>query len=188
MGKLKILAGGNSPQAQAQGRGKLFEELMAKVLRRYGYSIDKKITNINLAGMEIDIEGRHIPTNIPLYAECKCYETEVDSPKLQAFYGKYISRWFQDNLSHGHFIALPGINSHAKGFYREYCESNPKITFRLYEEEEVLDAIFDTQSAVRPEVISRLITDEMGTCGDWLLLYTDKGLFGFNTSYQKEVE
>ena len=179
MGKLKILAGGNSVQAQAQGRGKLFEELMAKVLRRYGYEIAKKRPNINLAGMEIDIEGKHLPMGIPLYAECKCYETEVESHKLQAFYGKYMTQWFQNNQSHGLFIALPGINTHAKGFYREHCEKNSQIMLRLYEEEQVLEAIFDTQSTVRPEVISNLVVSKgLGLPGDWILLYTDKGLFG----------
>jgi len=67
MGRLKILASGNSPQAQAQARGKLFEKLMADVLRHCGYSIDR-IPSVNYAGMEVDIEGRAIATGIPLYA------------------------------------------------------------------------------------------------------------------------
>jgi hypothetical protein len=91
MGKLRILATGNSPQAQAEARGKLFEKLMAEVLRHYGYSIDR-IANVNYAGMEIDIDGKAIATDTPLYAECKCLGTEVDSPRFQAFYGKYMSR------------------------------------------------------------------------------------------------
>jgi conflict system STAND superfamily ATPase len=169
MGKLKVLAGGNSPQAQAQARGKLFENLMAEVLRHYRYSIDC-IANVNYAGMEIDIEGRHMITGIPLYAECTCSETEIDSPKLQAFYGKYMAKWFKDKRSHGLFIALPSINSYAKGFYRDNCESNPDITVRLYEEERVLDAIFGSEAAVTPEAIARLITQDLGTPGDWHLL------------------
>ena len=176
MGRLKILASGDSPQAQAQARGKLFEKLMADVLRHYGYSIDR-IPNVNYAGMEIDIEGKHIATDIPLYAECKCYETEIESPKLQAFYGKYMTRWHKDNRCHGLFIALPGVNSHAKGFYRENIEGNRKVTVRLYEEEKVLEAILGTFKVASPDTISRLITKDLGTPGDWLLLYTDKGLF-----------
>src|SRR5690349_12976216 len=128
-------------------RGKLFEKLMAEVLRHYGYSIDHHITNVNYAGMEIDIEGRHLVTGIPLYAECECYETEmVDAPKLQAFYGKYMAKWLKEKRSHGLFIALPGINSHAQGFYREYCELSSEVTFRLSEEEQVLNAIFHTET------------------------------------------
>lgn len=176
MGRLKILAGGKSPHAQAQARGKLFETLMAEVLRHYGYSIDD-IPNTNYAGMEIDIEGKHIATNVPLYAECKCYETDVNSPKLQAFFGKYMARWLRDKRCHGLFIALPGINSHAKGFYKENIEDNSELTFPIFEENEVLDAIRSMPSVASPEVISRSIPTEVGKPGDWLILYTNKGLF-----------
>ncbi len=176
MGRLKILAVGNSPQAQAQARGKLFEKLMAEVLRHYGYSIDRT-PNVNYAGMEIDIEGKAIATNIPLYAECKCYENEIDSSKLQAFYGKYMALWLRDKRCQGLFIALPGINSHAKGFYRDNCEGKSEITVILMEEDKVLEAIFQTVASTTPDAISRAINTRMGTPGDWLVLYTDKGLF-----------
>jgi hypothetical protein len=176
MGRLKILAGGESRQAQAQARGKLFEKLMAEVLRHYGYSIDRT-SNINYAGMEIDIEGKHIATNVPLYVECKCQETDVDSPKLQAFFGKYITRWLNDKRCHGLFVALPGINSHAKGFYKENIGGNSELTFPIFEEKEVLDAIRHRSDVASPEVISKSIPNEVGKAGDWLLLYTDKGLF-----------
>lgn len=176
MGQLKILAAGESRQAKAQARGKLFEKLMATVLRHYGYSIDR-FPNINYAGMEIDIEGKHIATNVPLCAECKCYEADVDSPNLQAFFGKYITRWRRDKRYHGLFIALPGINSHAKGFYNDNIENDSELTFRIFEEKEVLNAILDMSNVASPEVIFRSIPKDVGKPGDWLLLYTDQGLF-----------
>ena len=176
MGKLRILASGGSPQAQAEARGKLFEKLMADVLRHYGYSIDQ-ISNVNYAGMEIDIQGRAIATGIPLYAECKCLGTEVDSAKFQAFYGKYISRWWKDKRCQGLFIAIPDINSHAKGFYRENCEHNTETTLILLNEDKVLDAVLGTVAPVRPEEIVRSFPEALGSPGDWLLLYTEKGLF-----------
>jgi len=176
LGKLKILANGSTPQARAQARGKLFEKLMAEVLRQLGYKIEN-IPNVNYAGMEIDIEGRAIVTGIPLYAECKCYETNVDSPKLQAFYGKYMTRWRKEKRSIGLFIALPSVNSHAKGFYRENIEFDKEITVRLLEEEDVLNVIFETQKFLHPKNIVNLIPKDIGELGDWLLLYTNQGMF-----------
>jgi hypothetical protein len=176
MGRLKILGSGKSSQAQAQARGKLFESLMAQVLRFHGYAIDR-IPNVNYAGMEIDIEGRASVTGIPLYAECKCYDTEIRSPQLQAFFGKYMALWLEERRCQGLFIALPGINSHAKAFYRERCAQQSEITVRLLEEEQILEVIFQTRIAVRPEIVADLITPDVGTAGDWLLLYTDKGVF-----------
>lgn len=176
MGKLIILASGDTNKTQARARGKLFEKLMSEVLRHYGYKIDR-ITNINYAGMEIDIEGKAIATKIPLYAECKCYHKEIDSPKLQKFFGNYMTRWFKNKKCQGLFIALPGVNSHAKGFYRENCEEHSEFTLCLYEEEQVLDAILDTHELTNPDTITRLITEDIGKPGDWVLLYTDKGFY-----------
>ncbi|XGV94602.1 MAG: restriction endonuclease [Leptolyngbya sp. BL-A-14] len=177
MGKLKILAGGNSSQAKAQARGKLFEKLMAEVLRHYGYAIDRRNPSVNYAGMEIDIEGKAIITGTPLYAECKCYETEVDSPKLQKFFGQYMSRWLKDEKCQGLFIALPAINNDAKGFYRENCENNPRITIKILEEENVLSVILGSGMVADPKSLPQHLPADLGTPGDWLLLYTDKGLF-----------
>jgi len=176
MASLKILAGGESQKARDNARGKLFEKLMAEVLRHHGYAIDKTL-HVNYAGMEIDIEGKHIMTNIPLYAECKCYNSPVKSPQLHAFHGKYMTRWSMNKYCHGLFIALPGLNSHAKGFYKDNLETNREITSKLLEEDEVLDAIYRTKAVVTPDSISRLITEEFGTPGDSILLYTDKGYF-----------
>ena len=176
MGRLIVLAGGSSSQAQATARGKLFEQLMTSVLRHYGYQIDR-IANVHYAGMEIDIEGKAIATGIPIYAECKCYATDVDSPKFQAFFGKYMTRWLLDKRCQGLFIALPGINSYAKGFYRENCEQNKDITVRLMEEEEVLNAMYETGLVSRPEVFKEAIPTSLGTAGDTLVFYTDQGCF-----------
>ena len=176
MGRLIVLASGSSNQAQATARGKLFEQLMTSVLRHYGYQIDR-IANVNYAGMEIDIDGKAIATGIPIYAECKCYATDVDSPKFQAFFGKYMSRWLLDKRCQGLFIALPGINSYAKGFYRENCEQNKDITVRLMEEEEVLNAMYGTSLVSRPEVFREAIPTSVGTAGDTLIFYTDQGCF-----------
>ncbi len=176
MGRLKILANGKSSGARAQARGKLFEKLMTVVLRQCGYVIDRT-PSVNYAGMEIDIEGKGVVTNIPLYAECKCYETEIDSPKLQAFYGKYMAMWLSEKRCQGLFIALPGVNSHAKAFYRQNCEGKSEITVRLLEEEQVLRAISQTRSVTTEDMISGAIDKNMGTPGDCVLLYTDKGFF-----------
>jgi hypothetical protein len=147
VGKLRILGEGETAQAQAQSRGKLFENLIAQVLKQHGFDIDR-IPSVNYAGMEIDVEGKGSITGIPLYAECKCYDTEVTSPKLQEFFGKYMALWLKENRCHGLFIALPGINSHAKGFYRENCVSSSEITLRLLEEEQVINAILQSNNIV----------------------------------------
>ena len=75
------------------------------------------------------------------------------------------------------FHCTSRCNSHAKWFYREHCKRTSEVTVRLYEEENVLEALFGTQVFAKPETISRHISHDFGTPGDWFLLYTDKGLF-----------
>lgn len=176
MSRLKILAAGPSPQARANARGKLFEHLMTEVLANHGYEVNHT-PNVNYAGMEIDIDGKAIVTSIPLYAECKCYDTPVTSPKLQEFFGKYMTRWFKDRRCQGIFVAIPGINSHALGFYRENCETNTECTVRLLEEQQVLDFMYHSGLVVRPEAIANSIDPVIGKPGDHTVLFTDKSCF-----------
>jgi len=177
MDSLKIVAGGDNDGARSNARGKLFEKVSATVLRQNGYDIDKHQINVTYAGMEIDIEGKARFAGTPLYAECKCYSANVDCEKLQTFYGKYLARWFKNSKAHGLFIALPGINSSAMGFYRDNCESNQQITLRLLQEPDVLDALVNTGTVARPESFLHLIAEDNSTPGDRVLVCSDIGFF-----------
>ena len=148
---------------------------MADVLRRFGYRIDR-IPSTNYAGMEIDVEGTHGVTGQPLHAECKCYESEIDSPKLQAFFGKFMTRWLKDKRAHGLFIAIPGVNSHAKGFYNDNCATNADFTFRLIEEGAVLDALVESGKLAPPHSFAQAVPATRGTAGEWNVLVTEAGL------------
>ena len=177
MVSLKIVASGKTDAAKATARGKLFEQVASAALRYHGYEIDRHQSNVVHAGMEIDIEGRNRITGIPLYAECKCYSSNVDCEKLQTFYGKYMTRWFSNRKSQGLFLAIPGINSFAMGFYKENCEANPEITLRLLQEPEVLDALMNGQTVIAPEAFQSRIFLAGGTPGDRVLVCSDNGFF-----------
>lgn len=175
MPKLRILAASPTTAARNQKRGKLFEALMSDVLAHYGYRIDR-IPNTNYGGMEIDIEGFHKIGDQPIYAECKCYESEVDSAKLQAFFGKFMSRWLKNPRSQGLFIAIPGINSHAKAFYRENCAANTQFTLRLLEEDLILDALVCSGRVAPTNTFSKAIPSSYGSPGEWNILVTEHGI------------
>jgi len=169
---LRVVAGGDSDKERAQKRGKLFEDLVAVILRHLGYSVAKQVKSVNYAGMEIDVEGASLATAIPLYAECKCYGSLIDSTAVQAFLGKYVTRWSRDKRCHGLFVALPGVNSHALGFYKDNLENNHEFTVKLYVEDDVLHFLQESQLVRVP-----LVSDSLGSAGDTQVLWTDKGLF-----------
>ncbi|MGD0080844.1 MAG: restriction endonuclease [Methanoregula sp.] len=176
MGKIKIFSEGDSLGAQANARGHLFENLMTDVLGHSGYIIEKK-PNVNYAGMEIDIEGKSLINDVKLYAECKCYDKEIDSTKFQAFFGKYMSMWVNDSHCQGLFIAIPGINSHARGFYNTYCKDNSQFNVRVLDENDVLKTIIDAKLTVSHDIIADFIDKSIFDIGDWSIMYTNIGLF-----------
>jgi hypothetical protein len=176
MGRLQVVVKRELRQGENNARGKLFEKLCADVLRHYGYTIDAT-PNVNYAGMELDIEGHQTATGVPLYAECKCYQSDVDSSKVQAFYGKFMAKWFKDKRSQGLILAIPDINSHAQGFFNENMRDNPDVTVSLYNEERVLKAIFASGSVVTPEAIAAKFQRTDSIVGDWCVMYTEKGCY-----------
>ena len=177
MGKLKILADGVNNQAKSNARGHLFEKLMAVVLNRHGYTIDEQRPSVNYAGMEIDIDGRSTLTGVKVYAECKCYDKAIDAPSLQAFIGKYLTKRLSDSLCQGLFIAIPGLNSHARGFYNENFENRKEIAVNVLNEEAVMDAIFFSNLVAPHDSIVSSVRDYDFELGDWVLIYTEKGFF-----------
>jgi len=183
MGKLKILAGGDSPSAQANARGHLFEDLIAEVLRHSGYVIENK-PNVNYAGMEIDIEGKTRLNDIKIYAECKCHDKEIDSTKFVAFFGKYMKMWLNDHHCQGLFIAIPGINSHAKGFYND-CKNDSRFNIRVLNEDDIIKNIIESGITASYDLIENSINNETTVAGDWNILYTDSGLFWIQFILQK---
>ncbi len=176
MGRLKILAAGSSSTVRAQARGALFDAMMTQALHHYGYRIERTL-RVHSGGMGMDVEGRHRVTGLPCYAECIFSETRIPATELQAFYGKFMTRWHKDKNCRGLFIALPGIDSDAYKFYREYIKGNPEVFTRLYEEDEVFKAITKAPGVAGPKACARTITRDMGTPGKCVLCCTDKGLF-----------
>jgi Restriction endonuclease len=183
--RLKILASGKSTQAAANNRGKLFERLMADVLKQRGYEITDVVSR-NYAGMEIDIEGKNITTGEPIYGECKYYSTPIDSPQIQAFAGKYAVRWKKDNHCAGLFIAIPSLNSHAMAFYQENFANDSKMILRVWQQSDVYSAIVESGLVVSTEVLQANVPEDWGKCGDRDLLYVEEGLFWVQYIIPKE--
>ncbi len=176
MGRLKILASGRSQHTRARARDRLFTAMMTQVLNHFGYRVDR-ILNADPAGMEMDIEGKHRETGFPFYAASGFYETTLSERDLQAFYGRYMTKWHEDKRCHGIFIVIPGFDGAARKFYQAYIEKNVHVTTFLYEEDTVLKAISEIPGHVRPDHVAGRISRDMGNPGEGILLYTEKGIF-----------
>jgi len=173
MALLRVAVSAPSPQAKANAKGALFEDLVAKVLKSHGYNVDRQ-PKTNYAGMEVDIEATG---GNPVLVECKCYENEVDAAAIQQFYGKLSFKMKKSPRTQGLFVALPGINSHAKALLKEMQEATPEATLQLLEEPEILECLFGQVGVARPEVIASKVTLAAGKAGDSILLHTARGFY-----------
>ena len=176
MARLKILAPGTTKQARARARGKLFQKLVYQVLHHYGYDAHR-LFYANYPEMKIEIEGKHVATGAPFYADCTFRETPVSVSLLQAFFGKYMARWHIDKRCHGLFVALPGIDSPAGEFYRDYLSKISDAATVLYDEDAVLKAVIAAPWIAGPEPFGKQVLRDMETSGDPFLFYTEKGVF-----------
>jgi len=177
MVRLKIVASGESDNAKANARGKLFENIAAEVLRKYGYKIDKHRANITHAGMEIDIEGHHEVSKDPLCAECKCYSSDINSEKIQTFVGKYTPLWLKNNRTQGIFLAIPGLNTDAMGYYKENYQDNTKMKIMLLQEPDVVSLLIQSNTVVSEKEINGKVDISKADAGDTILICSDKGYF-----------
>ena len=176
MGKLRIFASDRSQHTRIQARGKLFAEMMTRVLNHDGYRIDH-ILHSDPAQMEIDVQGKHRETGFPFYAACRFSETPMPERDLQAFFGRYMIKWHTDRRCHGLFIVLPCLDGGAMKFYREHIKNNTHVTTFLYDEDDALKAISGMPGHVSPDQIAGRIPPDIGKPGEGILLYTQKGMF-----------
>ena len=176
MGKLRIFASDRSQHTRIQARGKLFAEMMTRVLNHDGYRIDH-ILHSDPAQMEIDVQGKHRETGFPFYAACRFSETPMPERDLQASFGRYMIKWHKDRRCHGLFVVLPGFDGSAIKFYREHIKNNTHVTTFLYDEDDALKAISGMPGHVSPDQIAGRIPPDIGKPGEGILLYTQKGMF-----------
>ena len=176
MGKLRIFAPGRSQHTRTRARGKLFSEMITRILNHDGYRVDHIISS-DPTQMEIDIQGKHRETGFPFYAACRFSETPISERELQAFFGRYMVKWHTDRRCHGIFIVLPGFDGAAIKFYREHIKNNPHVTTFLYDEGDALKVISQMPGHVSPDQIAGRIPPDIGKAGEGILHYTEKGVF-----------
>lgn len=176
MGRLKLLVSGRSQHTRARAKDRLFTAMMTQVLNHHGYRVDR-ILNTDPSELEMEIEGKHRETGIPVYAVSRFDEKVLSERDLQAFFGRYMIKWHEDKRCHGLLIAIPGFDDAAREFYQEYIEKNDHVTTFLFEEDAVLKAISEVPETVRPEQAAGRRTPGTADPDQRILLYTERGIF-----------
>ncbi|MDZ4178626.1 MAG: ATP-binding protein [Coriobacteriia bacterium] len=171
---LKIAAFARNPEQRNSVAGSLFEQMMARVVAALGYELTAPATTrILSAGVEIDIHARHRLTCKPIVVECKFYAAPVEAGLLKKFFGVFMAEHLADSTVEGLFVAVPGLNSAASGFFRDKI-TPVEDSFKCMQEAEVIRTILETERLASPPAFEQVVRS-LGTPGDCLLVGTPTG-------------
>ncbi|WP_341869887.1 restriction endonuclease [Micromonospora arida] len=164
-----VLAEGSTPSAVSNLRGHLFERFVAHLLHLYGYSRPTTMSlNESADGIELDVVATHRLTGQPAIAECKAYSSPVSAASLGTFHSKLIVRRYEDNRTHGFFVAIPRLTAQGRE-QAELIASNDS-DFTLLTALGIVDALKDRGEIVECPVPNILISDPA-------VAITDEGVF-----------
>ncbi len=128
--RVLVLADAEDAGAQSNARGHLFERFVAHLLHRYGYEQpSRRRLNVTADGIELDVVARHLLTGQGSVTECKAYSSPVPANAIDAFYGKLIQARFDDERTHGFFVALPRLNGPGDEQARNIDQNDPGFTY-----------------------------------------------------------
>jgi tetratricopeptide (TPR) repeat protein len=139
--------------------GKAFEEFIAILLSKLGYSIENM--RVRRAGRELDIRASSKITGLPLLVECKGLSKPLTGPSFSKFYGVYDHEYRKSNSNlMGLLISLTGFNSEVLDYYQEKDE-RVRERFRIIGPEQIL------KFAVEADLISDDLTVQHLTRRSW---------------------
>lgn len=138
--QIVVIAAGDSPSAQSNNKGHLFEKFVARLFEAYGCT-KPTITNLNMRnnGYELDLVTEFVLSKKKAIAECKAYSSPLAAKELNIFYSKLCTERFDDRETSGWFIAIPGLTKDGHELARK-IEAND-TGFKLITATEIYDLV-----------------------------------------------
>ena len=100
--------------SEKQDKGKLFEELIGKIIEKLGYK-DIQI-RIKQSSLEYDILATSKLGNKKLIGEAKAYNKKIDCDTMATFIGRMHPEWQEDPQAVGIFISIFDLTPDAKDY------------------------------------------------------------------------
>jgi Restriction endonuclease len=174
-----VLAEGDTPAAEANARGHLFEEFVGRILQQYGFEEPRtERLKVTANGIELDLAVRHRLTRQPAVVECKAYSSPVSAELLAAFYGKLTVVRFSQTDTHGFFVALPRFTAQGHEQARLIADTDKRFTYLAGPD--VVDALNDLKILGESPLQDVLTSDPV-------VLVTEHGVFSACTELDERT-
>lgn len=122
-------------------KGDFLEQIAAHVLRRQSYEISSRV---RFTGMEVDLLGRHKPSDDRVYIECKFHHTNISANVLDIMVGQA----YRKDISRLALFSSSPLTKEAQGAYED-LKQKKEISFSYYGPDKLLEALVDAQLAPR---------------------------------------
>ncbi len=167
--QIVLVAAGETPSAQANARGHLFERFMARLFEAHGCDPPTS-SNVTVPsnGYELDIATKMTLSQERAVAECKAYSSPLASKLLSTFYGKLHTERLDHPGTHGWFVAIPGLTTRGHELARKLEAGDPK--FRLITAEDIF------KLATAKEWVKPLDVPDFALLSDQAILLTDASI------------
>lgn len=151
-------------------KGKLFESVLAKYLKKSGFTVDIRSKHNSL---EYDLEGNNDTTHQKIIGEAKAHETTIDGATISSFVGKLLPLGLVEKKVFGLFLSTSAISAEAE----DYANQVKKYGLRIISGKNMYDALVQTLGLPQERTLEKIVLEKGYQPLFYHLLVTDIGEF-----------
>lgn len=151
-------------------KGKLFEAVLARYLKKVGYTVEIRCKHNSL---EYDLEGVNDTTGQKIIGEAKAHETTIDGATVSSFVGKLLPLGLLTKDVFGLFLSTSAITAEAE----DYVGKVKDLGLRIISGKNMYDTLVQVLNMPKEEKIERIVIEKGYQPLFYHLLTTDMGDF-----------
>lgn len=151
-------------------KGKLFENVLAQLLKKLGYTVDIRSKHNSL---EYDLDGTNDTTMQKIVGEAKAHESSIDGATVSSFVGKLLPLGLIEKKVFGLFLSTSSITAEAE----DYISKVKDLGVRIISGKALYDMLIQVLDMPQEEKLQKKILNKDYQPLFYHILVTDVGNF-----------